>query len=159
MGDEKTGECHDPYDFVNWGTGTLLVDIFHPHRRCVVTRSEDIKERPRIGVLYDDGEKLECTHPNNYRRLVIPDIKKLVSRKTLRRMSVKHKILFLVSRGIQNLGLIDLLVNCDHVDIEVLLEQLMVRMKGEELRITILGGKMLARLDSGKDTSCFSDPL
>lgn len=146
---KKIKGCRDrkPYDFIDWKVGTLLVDVdVDPHRYCVVVRAEDIKERPRIGVLYDNGERLECTHPGHYRELIGPDIRKLISKKISRRLSAKHKILLLVSRGILDIFLIDLLVDCDHVDIEILLEQMMVRVVDDKLQITILGMKTLEKL-------------
>ena len=56
-------------DYPNWKVGTRLLDIdLDPPRTCVVIRAETSRERPRIGVRYDNnGEVLEASHPSHYR--------------------------------------------------------------------------------------------
>ena len=56
------------YNYVNWKVGQRLVDIdADPKRFCTLTVEEHSRERPRIGVRYDDGEEYNATHPAHYR--------------------------------------------------------------------------------------------
>lgn len=54
-------------EHLRWSVGTKLRDnSFSPPRMATVTRATSETERPRIGVVYDDGTKADPVHPGHF---------------------------------------------------------------------------------------------